>query len=151
MEFKVWLESSYKDLHTSTVEAFPKTTKRQNIVNTVKIKEVKTIPYLGVRTFFAKGITENNHKPIILFKNVEFIDEKPTNLSLDGEVIVRCSCEDFHWRFNYFDYKDKSLYGSVRKKYEAKHNPGSANPHKLPGMCKHIMKLMDEIENGSNL
>lgn len=39
-----------------------------------------------------------------------------------NEVVLRCSCPDFYWRFNYYNSIDKSLYGRKRSKYESKSN-----------------------------
>ena len=68
-------------------------------------------------------------------------------LSLENnDVLLRCNCNDFKWRFNFYDHIDKSLYGNKRKKYE---NLGGApaNPMKLPGMCKHIMKTAQALKD----
>lgn len=145
MEFKLWLETNYSDLYHSTELAFPDTSKRQHISNSVVISSITKIPFIGLGTLFVKGITENNYKPIILIKNVNYNNGKINEISIDQDILVRCNCNDFYYRFNYFDYQNKLLYGRVRKKYEAKYNPGSANPFEKPGMCKHIIKLMEEL------
>ena len=149
-----------EELYQSSVDAFPGTTKRQHAVDPIKITNIRWLPYLGVRTLFvrAEARNENRHyNPMVLFKNVQYHNANAqgrirlaTNnrtyfleqLSLENtDVLLRCQCEDFKWRFQHFDKLDKSLYGSNRKKYEALYDPGSANPKKMPGMCKHLMVL----------
>ena len=165
MEFKLWIESSFNDLYQSTVLAFPKTEYRQHATDPIKINKITWSPYLGVKTLFIKGLAQNENReyqPIVLFKNVkyhsgidapnliklhtegkDFLLEK---LSLENsDILVNCQCKDFQWRLRHFDSVDKSLYGKDRKKYEALYRPGSANPMEMPGMCKHIIKLMKAI------
>ena len=170
MKFCNWMtlkESNLQDLYTSTVRAFPRTTKRQNSIDEINIASVSWTPYLGVRTLFVKGLAQNEsnrkeYNPIILFKNVKYNDSKKQNfveitasdgskyffqkLNNDNEVLLRCNCMDFTWRFNYEDKRDSSLWGKVRKKYEAKERPGSSNPLQLPGMCKHLIKLAKSLQ-----
>lgn len=169
MHFQNWLlfkESNFQDLYTSTVNAFPKTTKRQHATDLIQIIELNLTPFLGVKTLFVKGVAHseesgNQYFPMILFKGVNYHNSKDNPNWIDvanngrnyileridtkNDVLVRCDCKDFYWRFNHTDHIDTSLYGRVRKKYEAKINPGSANPLEMPGMCKHLIKLMQTI------
>jgi len=120
---------------------------------------------LGLKTLFVKAIAQNENREntaIILFKNiaydgsghnlVQFVasdghDYVLERISLaENDVNVRCTCKDFQWRFNYFDHLDHSLYGKKRKKYEAIHRPGSANPNEAAGVCKHIMALVEHLK-----
>lgn len=167
-------ESSLLDLYQSTVAAFPNTRKRQHSVNTIRVQEVNFTPFLGMRTLFVRGSVsneENGHAytPIILFKNVVYHPQKDQDewielVASDGrnyvlemlernvnDILVRCNCQDFYWRFNYFDHEDHSLYGRKRKKYEAAISPGSANPNRMPGMCKHLIKLSAAIREAGIL
>ena len=155
-------ESTLTDLYKNAVNAFPNTTKRQYATNPIKITNLRWTPFVGLRTLFVRGLAQNENReynPIIFFKNVKYLDKSGVSLmASDGkeyfleqlsaksnDVLVRCNCQDFYWRFNYHDYLDKSLHGNKRKKYEAKHNPGSANPLEMPGMCKHLMKMMKTL------
>jgi hypothetical protein len=164
MEFSNWLkldESSATDLYQSAVAAFPNTAKRQHATQPIVITNLHWTPYIGMKTLFVKGLAQSEGKeynPIVVFKNVNYRDAAGPNvvgltasdnneyffekLDLgDTDIVVRCNCPDFYWRFNYFDHIDGSLYGRKRAKYEALYNPGSANPQEMPGMCKHLMKL----------
>jgi len=150
-------ESSLTELFKSSVAAFPNTAKRQHATDTIKITKLNWTPYLGLKTLFVRGLAQNEGKeynPVIMFKNViygeglELTDNLGKNYRVKpisaktNDVRVRCQCGDFYWRFTHFDHVDHSLYGRNRKKYEAKYNPGSANPQEMPGLCKHLMKLI---------
>lgn len=171
MKFYNWVdinESTLKQLYSSTIKAFPKTTKRQHSIHEITVRNLSITPYVGVKTLFIKGMARNDLKgteysPMILFKNVRYNNSKNHNfaelfasdgrkyfferLKTDQDVVLRCNCQDFYWRFNFTDHIDRSLYGRVRRKYEASFLPGSANPSKLPGMCKHLIQLVRSLDN----
>jgi len=163
-------ESSLLDLYQSTIAAFPNTRRRQHSIDTIQVREVNFTPFLGMKTLFVRGnvLNEENgnaYTPIILFKDViyhpqreqdewiEFVASDGRNYVLErlerdaNDILVRCNCPDFHWRFNYFDHEDRSLYGRKRRRYEAVTAPGSANPNQMPGMCKHLIKLSTAIRD----
>lgn len=62
------------------------------------------------------------------------------------DVRVRCGCEDFRWRFAYYNSGDNSLYGDPPDPYVRKTDRPPVNPSNTPGVCKHIMKLKKELE-----
>jgi hypothetical protein len=156
-----WLESSLLDLYKSAVDAFPGTTRRQYSTDTVRVEHVDWVPFKGVGTLFVKGLCRNEGRKnecIVLFKGVDYRDGESKGSvpvrSSDGrvvhvgrlsesshEVMVRCSCADFRWRFAHWNKVDKSLYGRGPRKYEAIARPGSSNPDETSGMCKHLMKM----------
>ena len=152
----LFAESSLEDLYQSAVEAFPHTTMRQHATDTIIITNLRWTPYLGMRTLFIKALAQNEgreYSPIILFKKVNYNSDEVKiidsagkeysfgKLSLENtDVVLRCNCADFFYRFNYYDHLDKSLYGRKRRKYESKGVGPPANPLGLPGICKHLMK-----------
>lgn len=155
----LFLESSLEDLYQSAVSAFPNTTKRQHATDPIVITNLSWTPYRGVKTLFIKGLAQNRHEGteyncLMLFKNVDYNGNQLTitasdlkeysfdKLSLENtNVVLRCNCPDFHWRFNYYDHLDKSLYGRKRSPYESTGHHPPANPMEMPGMCKHLMKM----------
>ena len=155
-----FLESSAEELYRSAVKAFPNTKMRQHATHPIVIRELRWTPFVGVKTLFIKGLAQNEDReygPCILFKGVNYEGKAVKITASDGlqynfdklslentEVLVRCNCPDFFWRFNYYDHLDKALYGTKRKKYES-HGGPAANPLELPGMCKHIMKMTKVI------
>tara|TARA_Y100000034_G_scaffold35064_2_gene43027 strand:+ start:13615 stop:14124 length:510 start_codon:yes stop_codon:yes gene_type:complete len=168
MEFKTFIETSLNDLYDSTVAAFPNTTMRQHATDPIVITHLKWVPYVGMKTLFVKGLAQNEsreYNPTIVFKQVEYNpnthfiklvsnDDKIYHLkqlSLENnDVLVRCNCPDFFWRFNYYDHVDKSLYNRKRKKYESAGGP-PANPLEMPGMCKHLIKMVKTLHRSSIL
>lgn len=153
-------ETSLNGLYGSSVRAFPGTRMRQNATQTVVVEHLSWVAFKGVGTLFVKAIVKNEgrkNESIVLFKGVKYEDSRkrgfvPVRTS-DGKTVfvetissekndvnVRCSCNDFAYRFNYYDHLDKSLFGRKRKKYEGL-GLWEANPSGLPGMCKHLMKV----------
>jgi hypothetical protein len=159
-------ESSFGDLYSSTLKAFPKTTRRQHAIDPIKVVKLEWIPYLGLSTLYVKGTAQNTdnskeYNPIILFKKINFSNTKGKNYVEiydnngknyifkkinNNEVLVRCNCKDFFWRGNYADFLDHSLYGRKRPQYFASTNRGPVNPNNDPMVCKHIMKLYKVLD-----
>ena len=165
-------ETTLRELYQSTVEAFPKTTKRQHSTNEIIITKLEWVPFIAMKTLRVKGLAQNKgngheYSPIILFKQVvyhpqrergviEIIDNMGQTYFLeklqqdDTQILVSCGCNDFRWRGQHWDKVEKCLLGRDRKKYEAKYNPGSANPDEAPMLCKHLMKLSKTL-SGSGI
>ena len=157
----IWLETSLNGLYDNILKAFPETQKRQNAVDEVKIEHLLWVPFRGMNTLFVKAQArrdESKNECMILFKKVKYhpsagrglVELRASNgevvfletlSSEKTEVLVRCTCEDFHWRMTHFNKLDGSLYGRDRRKYEAKFRPGSSNPEELAGVCKHLIKM----------
>jgi hypothetical protein len=149
-------ETTLNDLYNSTIRAFPKTTRRQHAIDPIEILELNWTPYVGLKSLFVKASVRNetrHYNPMLLFKDIRYgsglrltANDGKTYLlerlsAAKNEILVRCECKDFAFRFNYYDYLDKSLYGRKRKKYESLGIGPPANPLELPGMCKHLIKM----------
>lgn len=159
------LESSLQDLYNSAVEAFPHTTLRQHATNPIKITNLYWMPFKGLKTLFVKALAQNEGKeynPIIVLKNIKYLEKQdPNHITLkanDGltyfletaslehtNVLVRCNCPDYTWRFLHYNAADKSNYGRDRKKYESLGVRPPANPKELPGACKHLFKMVKAL------
>lgn len=168
MLFNQFVETSFGDLYQNIQDAFPKTTLRQYATDPIKVVKLSILPFLGLNTLFIKGLVQNTHEnteyePMILAKRVKYVDVKSKDtieivdnngkrhlleqLSLENtDILVRCQCKDFLYRFHHYNYSDHSLYGRDRKPY---HGAGlwKANPKELPGVCKHIIKLSSALEH----
>jgi hypothetical protein len=166
MEFKNWLlfETTLNALYNSAIEAFPNTTKRQHVIHEINIDNINFIPFAGMKTLLVKATAKSKDKeyiPIILFKNINYYDSptegtviiKKNNKNYyfkkpsikENDVNIRCNCRDFEFRFNFYNHVDESLYGRKRAKYIGQ-GLFNINPQKMPGMCKHIMALIKNIE-----
>lgn len=156
-------ESSLSDLYKSAVLGFPNCTRRQHATNTIKFVELTWIPYKGMKTLFVRGLAHNEdrtYQPIILFKNVKYLQSGGVPLMdnngqkhfleqlsfKDNDVLVRCGCKDFRYRFNYYDFLDHSLYGKKAAKYVSKGMRSPANPLEMEGLCKHLIKMMKVLQ-----
>lgn len=156
-------ESNHMQLYQSSVKAFPGTKARQNLVETILVKNIKYVPFVGMKTLYITAeahnlINNNNYKPMILVKNVVYNqnshivikDEANKNYFIENlkqnDIKIRCNCPDLRYRFCYYDWLDYSLYSKVCPKYEANGRGKPANPKEMPGMCKHLMALFNQID-----
>jgi hypothetical protein len=163
-------ESSANKLYKSAVQAFPKTQFRQHATQPITITKLHYIPMIGVKTLTIQASARNKdnektYSPQVFFKGVTFLERKekgavkvPMPKGEEEEywimplskkkldIRLRCDCPDFRWRFNYYDHVDKSLYGPKAPKYKKKTNRPPVNPKKMPGMCKHCMKMLEVLE-----
>jgi len=157
-----FLESSAEDLYRNAVAAFPNTTRRQHSTDTIVIKELRWTPFVGVKTLFIKSLAQNEDReygPCILFKGVNYNGNQVKITANDGlqynfnklslentDVLLRCNCLDFKYRFAWYNKLDHSLYGRPPKKYIATGTGHPANPMELEGMCKHLIKTMKVLK-----
>ena len=161
------IETTLSDLERSIEIGFPNTTKRQHIFNQVQITGMRLVPYVGMRTLNAMGTVSSNgntYNPTIVFLRVVFepdeTDQNVTFKASDGKMYnvqpiekdlsnikVRCNCLDYYYRFSYTNRTDGSHQPPNSKPYVRRtDNYPPANPLKVPGVCKHILKLADYLE-----
>lgn len=153
------LENTLPELYQSAVDAFPGTTKRQHVTDPIEISGIRLTPFLGMKTLLVRATATNEgrqYSPVILCKRVTYANEGFSFVASDDEktyhivpqnhnVLVRCNCNDFHWRFNYYNNEEQSLHGRVRAEYENFDGTHRANPKEFPGMCKHLMKMVEVL------
>lgn len=157
--------SSVPALQTNIERGFPETRKRQHATGEVVISNVKYMPYIGMNMLHVSSVSSSNgnqYKQALQFNGVAFEDvdteQNATFQASDGEdyhvqplelnghnVKVRCSCLDFHYRFANYNAQDKSLVGRPPPLYQKKTNRPPVNPAQVPGMCKHLLKLVEML------
>lgn len=154
-------ETTLNDLLVNIEKGFPNTQYRQNSIDSIKIKRIEWIPFVGLKTLYVKGLAQNENReynPTILFKNIVYSTNEGIDLKAsDGKeyklnkinanennVLVKCNCGDFEYRFRHYNYEDKSLYGRDRIPYIGT-TGRKANPMEVSGVCKHIIKLTKAI------
>lgn len=162
-------ESSLVQLYQSAVNAFPRTAYRQHATQPIRLTEIQWMPFKGMKTLFIKGSVQNENREystIVLFKNVRYdvpLNDSSVKIIASDylpyvfeklredvtDVLVRCSCPDFRWRFNWWNAYDKSLYGRKVAPYHKVHGSTRppANPLELPGMCKHLTKTVEALDH----
>lgn len=158
--------SSVPDLETNIERGFPETRKRQHATGEVTIANVKYMPYIGMKTLHVSSTSTSNghqYKQALQFNGVQFegsdTETNATFQASDGEdyhvqpldlaghnVKVRCNCLDFHYRFANYNSQDKSLVGRPPPLYQRKTNRPPVNPTQVPGMCKHLLKLVQMLQ-----
>lgn len=164
-------DSTEDQLDTNIRAAWPNTTKRQNATNEVVINNIQYIPYIGTKFLHVKSTSQSNghayHQAMQFMKVVfepEDTEENVTDIATDGTEFhcqpielanhnckVRCSCLDFYYRFAFHNSGDNSIVGRAPPLYHRKTtNRPPANPSAVPGLCKHLLKLV-EILQGSGL
>lgn len=160
-------DSTYPSLKSNITRAFPTTRKRQHIANTVRIKKHEFIPMIsnGALQVSAdvSSQTSQQHHVDVMFQGVTFTQENPgspdvvtvTSASSDSisftplvlsktNLRVRCTCMDFRFRFALWNFNDNSLVGDKPPMYVRKTTTRPpANPDSTPGVCKHIIKVVD--------
>ena len=65
--------------------------------------------------------------------------------NLGNQVEVHCNCMDFYWRFAMYNSKNQSLLGDAPAPYVKKTDRVPLNPEQVPGACKHLNKLADQL------
>ncbi len=138
---------------------------RQQASSKVQVKKTIFIPSYDNESLEVRATTntENNrYRTAMLFDDVEFLDEKTPNcatiIGSDSreyylnriplnqiDVKVKCGCLDFYYRFAVWNHGDDSLIGNPPPPYIKKTNRPPVNPNKVPGVCKHIIKLTQQL------
>lgn len=147
------LESTLQQLKQKTDSHFD----RENGSARVRITN-KTFHKMGDNRLLVKsqctGET-SDYNPQIMFDGVEFADAgNPEAIALPGgihvlpikhvQVKVSCTCLDFHWTFAWYNAADGSLIGTPPKPYD--NYSGQRNPSKTPGLCKHLIRLQNDLQ-----
>jgi hypothetical protein len=145
---------------------------RQKEANQVQVRNIQYTPsipqgvlYIKCETF--SGRDSGPYNTVLELTNINFVDREegeadPNSFSFtatDGnlyymkssagvtiDVRVGCSCEDFRWRFAVHNHRDGSLAGEPPPAYARRTNRPPVNPSRTPGVCKHLIKLKNELE-----
>jgi len=163
--YELLFELSYFDLEGRTKNIMGP--ERDNKANRVQLQNFTYIPMMNNNALkIASNTTSNNghdYWTTLLFSNIEYLDAaQPDSFSFKGSdnaeyfikrvqpstnVKVNCSCLDFHYRFSVWDDKFKALDGQPPPPYIRKtQNRPEVNPMKTPGLCKHIIKIMNDLK-----
>lgn len=155
--FLKWLleDSTLPQLDTSTRSTFPHTRKRHRDVGSVKVIDFKHgVDQRDGEVRVDSRTRSNNgnvHIQSITLTNVEFDEhgEMEPVILINHNAKVFCDCMDFRFRFAYYNHKDRSLVGNPPPAYQRV--PGSnrppANPRETPGMCKHLMQVVNKMRS----
>jgi len=159
------VETPYKELESNVLSFKPKTKKRQKAVKPLAVSDLKINAARGVKTLRFIGTVSSSkggtYKTTIQFNDIDFNSSEFTFEDQNNErysikkidlnkndVMLRCQCLDFYFRFGFYNWQDKSIFGNKPKKYVRKTDYWpSVNPDKVPGFCKHIIKMLKDIQS----
>lgn len=162
--------ATYNQLDQNIDVGWPNTTKRQFATNQVSINTIEFVPYIGTKVLHVKSTSKSTNNNVynqsVQFLKVNFnpsedstevaeIEQsdqsvvKVETIDLNTHNIkCRCSCLDFRFRFAFYNNQDKALVGQPPPRYIRKTTTKPpVNPLHLPGMCKHILKLIDNLRD----
>lgn len=144
---------------------------RQNATTPVMVNSMKLIPMRGQRESGVLKVEaqvtskDRKYNPVVQFEEVQFEDtDRTDNVSFTGpgkqefhvmpinlaqnDVKVRCDCLDFYYTFSSYNNSDGSLYGEPFPPYQRKTTTRPPrNPAHKPGMCKHLLRVIQELKN----
>ena len=143
------------------------TKKRQHATSDVVVAKMTIKPFVNSKSIQVLSSTNSNgskYETIIMFRDVKFDQESTQgNVTFTGSddeeyhiqkiilassnVMVKCGCMDFYWRFSRFNAKDSSLYGPNPPPYQPKTARPSDNKNKVPGVCKHLLKSIENLRS----
>ena len=162
-------DTSVNDLEQKTRQFDPTTTKRQNATGQIQVQQMKLTAgqrdgsgVLEVESVI-KSDSGNQYQAIMSFSGIDYQDEDTndnvTFTGADGQdyhmapislsaqnVKVRCTCLDFRWRFSVQHQNQGTLYGPGPDIYQKKTDKQPNNPNNVPGVCKHLLRLGQELK-----
>jgi hypothetical protein len=164
MKSKILLEVAYDKLLQNVMNHFDHG--RDDRASDVRITNTLFMPYLQEDQLEAEGesrTTNGQYTSRVIFDNVIFKDEESSDtasvMAVDGDeyffnkinrnrsnVKVSCTCLDFHYRFAAFNHRDKALADKPPAPYVKKTNKKPVNPAKVSGVCKHIIRMVEELD-----
>ncbi|MGZ5486719.1 MAG: hypothetical protein ACXWFB_12570 [Nitrososphaeraceae archaeon] len=161
-------DATIPELERNIEVGFPDTKKRQHATNEVQVTNLQYTPipqsnFLRINSN-SRSTNNNTHQQIIDLRTIQFdkIDNEQ-NVSFEARngtkyfvhpvelsattVGVFCDCEDYMMRFANFNIQNNCHVGPTPRPYTRKtDNRPPVNPSKVPGMCKHLIKLADQLE-----
>jgi len=162
-------DSTYDQLYHNiqTDPVLSQTKKRQHATGEVAITSVVYLPYTNAGILQVEAQARSNshpYQPTIQFLNVKFEpNDTGTNVSFMGKdgathyvqpivlgqnnVKVRCTCLDYFYRFAVWNFNDNSLYGPKPPLYRKTTDRPPVNPNQVPGLCKHIIRVIGDLQN----
>ncbi len=154
---------TYPGLYREIQRGFPTTKRREHATHEVAVSKMQYVPVArGLQVNAQARSNTHDYAPSILFLDVAYDpDETAGGTSFtgsDGKVRhmqpidltmstckVKCNCLDFFYRFAQTNYDDDALLGKKPPLY--KRVPGStrdsANPQHVPGVCRHLIKVVE--------
>jgi len=166
--FKLDEAIAFSKLLSNTQQNFPTPRKQSSVF--IDINEAKFIPSLGDKKLFIEAIARSGtdssteYKVTVELQDVEFVPSRTTTSispikAPDGSVYkiknpnplnqpakVNCTCLDFYYMFAVWNFKNDALTGDKPPPpYQKTTDSAPRNPKQLPGACKHIIQLFEQL------
>ncbi len=163
-------DQTIPQLRRSIEVGFPHTKKRQHVVGTVRINNMAYYPLtankmIRITADTTTSDTGGRHKQFLDLRNIVYdyadTDDNVVIADTTGKeyfvqpialnvtnVGVFCDCPDYQLRFANFNIQNNAHVGPRPKPYTKVpgSNRGPVNPMKVPGMCKHILKVVENLK-----
>jgi hypothetical protein len=164
-------EDNLAQLSTNIERGFPRAKARQNRVNMVNVTKTEFFPYPQQYALLVRADVRGETRTYntrMLFRDVDYQDADNENVvtfkATNGEdyhivpvfrdlhnVELSCTCMDYAWRFWMQNYQKDTQFGQGPGPYRRKTPPPPqgrpyANPMEVTGMCKHLIKLSEQLE-----
>ena len=127
----------------------------------MQVLNYKVSNFIGTKTRKVFSAVKSQENPVAYTQILEFnnLDDPEADIvDLDKvKFKCRCSCRNFYFMWGYWDKQNNALSGPSQKKYTRKTlTRPEVNPSHLPGMCKHIIRLLivmkeNKVVKGSSL
>lgn len=154
------LEISLDRLVSNTPIVTPDSSGRHNGTDAVRIVSTnykKMGPDNLLIVASCEGAMAKNYTPKIQFeKGIHFSKVRTpietnegdfaSGLSSTVDVKVSCDCLDFYWTFAWYNSVAKGLIGKPPSAYSPSGTRPPRNGPKRPGMCKHLLKLVESLK-----
>lgn len=158
-------EATIPELRRNLETGFPNTKKRQHSVNEVQVLAINYIPNPTQKTLYIASTTTasaaNQYHQNISLSNIMFdLVDSDINIRLERnnkpfyvrpvneentDIMVSCNCQDYLMRFANINAENNCHIGELPPPYTKTTNRPPVNPSRVPGMCKHIIKVVDYL------
>jgi hypothetical protein len=161
-------DATLPELRTNIEQGFPDTRRRQHITHQVSIANIKYTPLQSQRLIRIISQTNSNGNQYTQFIDLKDVEIQPQHSStatvpitkalggtvyvtaapLSTNVGVGCSCQDYRMRFFQYNQSNQCHAGPRPEQYtRVTTDRPEVNPSHVPGMCKHIIKVVDVLTN----
>jgi hypothetical protein len=162
-------DQTIPQLKQSIERGFPDTKKRQHAVGEVRVVDNRYTPFTSASVLRVDSHVASNsgrrYNQFVDLENVSYdlhsaegnvpvsaTDHheyyiKPVELNTTN-VKVFCNCKDYQMRFAFYNIQNNCHIGPPPKQYSkvAGSDRGPVNPLKVPGLCKHLIKVVNILK-----
>jgi hypothetical protein len=165
--FELFEDHTIPQLQTSIEQGFPNTKKRQHATGEVRVTNNTYTPFTNQKVLRVEAHTQSNsgeqYNQFIDLRNITYeYSSNSSNVPIEAvdnheyyvqpiqlnttNVGVFCTCPDYQMRFAAYNMQNNCHIGPPPARYVRKtENRPEVNPDHVPGMCKHLLKVTDQL------